>query len=248
MTFRERLRAGELLAGTWIKTPHPHVVEVLAQGPLDCLVLDAEHAPFDRTTLDQCLLAASAGKAAVLVRPPTAADHHVLNALDCGAAGVLAPHIRTAQEAAALVAACRHGPGGRGYAGSTRAAGYGRAPMSLHRHSGDALAAIAQIEDVEALDKLDAIAAVPGLDALFIGRADLTISLDADSPDDKRVVDAVQRIVEAGRRAGLATGMFLPRVADVGRWREAGATLFLLESDHQFLRAGSAALAGAIRR
>jgi 2-keto-3-deoxy-L-rhamnonate aldolase RhmA len=247
MSFRERLRAGELLAGTWIKTPHAHVVEVLAQGPLDCLVLDAEHAPFDRTSLDQCLLAASAGKAAVLVRPPTAADHHVLNALDCGAAGVLAPHIRTADEAAALVAACRHGPGGRGYAGSTRAAGYGRAPMAMHRRSGEALAVIAQIEDAEALDRLDAIAAVPGLDALFIGRADLTISLDADSPDDARVVEAVQRIVSAGRRAGLATGMFLPRVADVSQWRDAGATLFLLESDHQFLRAGSTALANAIK-
>jgi 2-keto-3-deoxy-L-rhamnonate aldolase RhmA len=119
--------------------------------------------------------------------------------------------------------------------------------MAVHRHSGEALAAIAQIEDAEALDQLDAIAAVPGLDALFIGRADLTISLDADGADDARVVEAVQRIVSAGRRAGIATGMFLPRVADVGHWRDAGATLFLLESDHHFLRAGSTALAGAIR-
>lgn len=248
MSFRQRLRAGELLAGTWVKTPHPHVVEVLADGPLDCLVLDAEHAPFDRAALDHCLLAARGKAAAALVRPPSAAPHHILNALDCGAAGVVAPHIRTAADAEALVAACRYGPGGRGYAGSTRAAGYGTVPMATHRHAGDALAAIAQIEDADALDDLDAIARTPGLDALFVGRADLTLSLDAESPDAPEVEAAVARIVAAGRAAGIATGMFLPRTADVARWRAAGATLFLLESDHQFLRAGAAALAEAIRR
>ena len=61
MTFRERLVARELLAGTWVKTPHPHIAEVLALSGLDVLVLDAEHAPFDRAALDQCILAARAG-------------------------------------------------------------------------------------------------------------------------------------------------------------------------------------------
>jgi len=247
MTFRDRLRRGELLAGTWVKTPHPHVVEVLAAGPLDCLVLDCEHAPFDRASLDLCLLAGRGQPAAVLVRPPTAASHQILNALDCGAAGVVAPHIHTAEGAAALVAACRYGPGGRGYAGSTRAAGYGTVPMATHRASGEVIAAIAQIEDADALDHIDSIARTPGLDALFVGRADLTVSLDAESPDAPEVEAAVDRIVAAGRAAGVATGMFLPRVADVPRWRAAGATLFLLESDQQFLRAGAAKLADAIR-
>lgn len=247
MSFRQRLRGGELLAGTWVKTPHPHVVEVLADGPLDCLVLDAEHAPFDRAALDLCLLAGRDKPAALLVRPPSAAPHHLLGALDCGADGIVAPHIRSAAEAARLVAACRYGPGGRGYAGSTRAAGYGTVPMARHRAAGEALSVIAQIEDAEALAELDAIAATPGLDALFIGRADLTIALDADGLDAPEVEAAVAAIVAAGARQGTATGMFLPRTADVARWRAAGATLFLLESDQQFLRAGAAVLARAVR-
>lgn len=247
MTFRDRLRRGELLAGTWIKIPHPHVVEVLADGPLDCLVLDAEHAPFDRASLDLGLMAARGKPAAILVRPPSAAPPDILSALDCGAAGILAPHIRDAEGAAALVAACRYGPGGRGYAGSSRAAGYGTVPMALHRTSSEGVAVIAQIEDSDALDRIDSIARTPGLDALFIGRADLTVSLDAESPDSPEVEAAVAHIVAAGRAAGVATGMFLPRIADVPRWRAAGATLFLLESDHQFLRAGAAALGQAIR-
>ena len=75
---------------------------------------------------------------------------------------------------------------------------------------------IAQIEDVEGVDNIDAIARVEGIDALFIGRADLTIAYDAETPDDAVVVDAVDRIVAAGKAAGRTTGMFLGRVGDVG--------------------------------
>ena len=184
--FRERLLAGDLLAGTWVKTPHPHVVEVLSLTSLDVLVLDAEHAPFDRGSLDSCILAARAGGKPVLVRPPSAAAEHILNALDCGADGVILPHIRTA--AAEVIV-------------------------------------IAQIEDVEGVDNIDAIARVPGTDALFIGRADLTIAYGAETPDDAAVVDAVDRICAAGKAAGRTTGMFLGRVSDVPMWREKGASL-----------------------
>jgi 2-keto-3-deoxy-L-rhamnonate aldolase RhmA len=244
--FRDRLRAGETLAGTWVKTPHPHVVEVLAMSPLDCLVLDAEHAPFDRAALDLCLLAARAGGKPVLVRPADAGHSQILNALDCGADGVVLPHIRSADEAAEAVRACHYRPGGRGYAGSTRAAGYGSQGMALTRARGENMIVIAQIEDADAVDAIDAIAAVPGIDCLFIGRADLTVSIGAETPDDPRVVAAVGRIVAAGKAAGVATGMFLPRTGDVAEWRAAGASLFLLQSDHDFLRAGAAALAAQV--
>jgi 2-keto-3-deoxy-L-rhamnonate aldolase RhmA len=250
--FRERLRAGDLLAGTWVKTPHPHVVEVLALSSLDLLVLDAEHAPFDRGSLDQCILAARAGGKPVLVRPPSSAPEHILNALDCGADGVILPHIRDAIEANYAVHACHYRPGGthatsRGYAGSSRAAGYTTKGMAKHRADAKNVVVIAQIEDVEGVDNIDAIAAVAGIDALFIGRADLTIAYGAETPDDAVVVDAVDRIVAAGKAAGRTTGMFLGRVADVPQWREKGASLFILGSDHDFLLQGAARLAEAVR-
>ena len=245
--FRDRLRAGELLSGTWIKTPHPHVVEVLSFSSLDCLVLDAEHAPFDRATLDVCILAARAGGKTVLVRPASASDEHILNALDCGADGVILPHIRSAAEAEAAVKACHYVRGGRGYAGSSRAAGYTTKGMAGHRADAKAVTVIAQIEDVEGADNIDAIAAVPGIDALFIGRADLTIAYGAETPDDAAVIEAVDRIVAAGNAAGRSTGMFLGRVGDVGMWRQKGASLFILGSDHDFLLQGAAQLAEAVR-
>ena len=247
VSFREKLRAGDLLAGTWIKTPHPHVVEVLSLSSLDCLVLDAEHAPFDRAALDLCILAARAGGKSVLVRPQSASHEQILNALDCGADGVILPHIRTAAEAADAVKACHYVSGGRGYAGSSRAAGYASKGMAKHRADAKGVIVIAQIEDIEGVENIEAIAAVDGIDALFIGRADLTISYAADTPDDAIVVDAVERIVAAGKAAGRTTGMFLGRVGDVAMWRQKGASLFILGSDHDFLLHGAAKLAEAVR-
>ena len=247
VSFRDQLRAGELLAGTWIKTPHPHVVEVLSFSSLDCLVLDAEHAPFDRAALDLCILAGRAGGKTVLVRPQSASHEQILNALDCGADGVILPHIRSAADAEDAVKACHYVSGGRGYAGSSRAAGYTTKGMAKHRTDANDVTIIAQIEDIEGVDDIEAIAAVDGIDALFIGRADLTISYTAETPDDAIVVDAVDRIVVASKAAGRTTGMFLGRVGDVGMWREKGASLFILGSDHDFMLQGAAKLAEAIR-
>ncbi len=245
--FKSRLHAEELLVGTWVKTPHPHVVEVLCHTTLDCLVLDAEHAPFDRASLDLCILAARAGGKTVLVRPQSSDDAHILSALDCGADGVILPHIRTAAEAAAAVKACHYVSGGRGYAGSSRAAGYTTKGMARHRTDARNVIVIAQIEDVEGVDNIDTIARVAGLDALFIGRADLTIAYDAETPDDAVVVDAVHRIVAAGKATGRTTGMFLGRVGDVGMWREKGSSLFILASDQEFLLGGAARLVEGVR-
>ena len=247
VTFRDQLRAGDLLAGTWIKTPHPHVVEVLSLSSLDCLVLDAEHAPFDRAALDLCIMAARAGGKTVLVRPQSASHEQILNALDCGADGVILPHIRTAAEAEDAVKACHYVSGGRGFAGSSRAAAYTTKGMTKHRADAKGVIVIAQIEDVEGVDNIEEIAAVEGMDALFIGRADLTISYAAETPDDAIVVNAVDQIVAAGKAAGRTTGMFLGRVGDVPMWREKGASLFILGSDQDFLLQGAAKLAEAVR-
>jgi 2-keto-3-deoxy-L-rhamnonate aldolase RhmA len=248
VSLKRRLAASKVVVGTFVKTPSPLIVEVLARTPLDCLVLDAEHAPFDRGAIDACLMAARAGGMDVLVRTPSAAPEHILNALDGGATGVLVPHIRSATQARDLVRAAHYGTGGRGYAGSSRAAGYTAKPMAAHlADSRTATVVIAQIEDPEAIDDIDAIAAVEGIDALFIGRADLTVAYAATSQDDARVVAALDRVCAAGREHRRPTGLFLAREGDAVAWMDKGARLFLLGSDHGFLLAGAAALVNRVR-
>ncbi len=243
MNFLQRLLAQEFMLGTFVKSPSPIVVEVLGLTALDCLCLDAEHAPFDRSQIDLCVALARAAAKPVLVRIPVASPEQILNALDCGATGIVAPHVRSAQEAQALAKACQYGAGGRGYAGSSRAANYTTRAMADHlRASAESTVVIAQIEDPEAIDDIEAIAAVDGIHALFVGRADLTVAYGVDSQDDPKVIDAVERVCAAGLRHGRTVGMFVARAEDVPAWREKGASLFLLESDHTFLLRGAADL------
>ena len=105
----------------------------------------------------------------ILVRPPSAAAEHILNALDCGADGVILPHIRTAEEAEEAVKACQYVRGGRGYAGSSRAAAYTTKGMASHRADAAEVIVIAQLEDVEGVDNIEAIARVPG-DTILISQ------------------------------------------------------------------------------
>lgn len=246
MNLKARLAAAEPVLGTFQKTPSPIVTEVLALAGLDLVCLDAEHAPFDRGDIDRCAMAARAGGMPLLVRPQTAAAEHILSALDSGATGVLLPHIRSEAEARAAAAAAHYGRGGRGYAGSSRAAGYGGRTMAEHRAASAAeTVVVAQIEDVEALEAIEAIAAVDGIDALFIGRIDLTVALGAASPTDPRVIEAVAHVCATARGAGRTVGMFVGDLTEVPRWRGAGASLFLLGSDHGFLLAGATTLRAA---
>lgn len=243
MNLKARIASGAPLLGTFLKTPHPHVVEVLGGCGFDLLCLDAEHAPFDRGDIDACVAAARAVKLPIVVRVPDSAPHGILNALDCGADGVVVPHIRTVAEARAVALAARYTTGGRGYAGSSRAAGYGSVGMQDHRAaSARRTVVIAQIEDAEAVEAIDGIATVDGIDALFIGRIDLTIALGCTSPDDPVVVAACDCVVAAAVAAGRPVGMFLSRPADAPLWTAKGVTLFLLGSDHSLLRSGATAL------
>ncbi|PTT97361.1 aldolase, partial [Pseudomonas sp. HMWF031] len=96
--LKQALKNKQSLLGTFIKTPHYNVIEVLAHASMDVLCLDAEHAPFSRQDLDTCILAARAGNMPVLVRTPNDAPETLLNVLDMGADGVVVPHVKTAEQ------------------------------------------------------------------------------------------------------------------------------------------------------
>ena len=144
-SFRRRFIAGERLIGTFIKTPATHPVEIIGAVGFEFVVIDEEHAPWDRVAIDGALLAARAAGTAGIVRvaEPTAAK--ILSVLDDGATGVLVPHVSSAAKAREIAAACRYRGGRRGFSntharrrfrrgrrlGSRRRAGRQR---DLHRH------------------------------------------------------------------------------------------------------------------
>ena len=240
--LKQALKNKQSLTGTFIKTPHYNVIEVLVHASTDVLYLDAEHAPFSRQDLDTCILAARAWGMPVLVRTPNDAPETLLNVLDMGADGVVVPHVKTAEQLIAIVRHCHYGAGGRGYAGSSRFAGYTTKPLSENLEAGKNVSIVAQLEDLDAIDNIEAIAHVDGVDCLFIGRMDLTVALGETRADAPKVKQAVEHLVEVSHRAGKATGMFVGNLEELAYWKEKGVSLFLLGSDHGFMLSGAKAL------
>lgn len=233
--FRARLTAGLPLAGTFLKTPSPILCEVLAKAGLDVICLDAEHAPFGRLEIDACIGALCAADQPSLVRIAACTPADIRSALDCGATGILVPHVNCAEQAQAIVAAARFGEGGRGYSGATRAGGYGEKSMRDHLADSHARTAIVvQIEDLAALESVAAIAAVPGVDCLFLGRVDLAVAMGTE-PAAPEVDAAAMRVTATARQARVAVGIYSADLAEVARWRSAGASFFLFGSDQGFM-------------
>lgn len=246
-TFKERLASGNALVGTFLKTPSSIMAEVMGNSDLDVITVDAEHHPFGRLETDSCIAALRAADMPSLVRVSSDAPSEIRNALDCGATGILVPHVTTADQAAAIVKTAHFGDGGRGYAGSTRAAGYGGKNMPDHlRDSAAQTTVVVQIEDIAALDNVAAIAAVEGVDCLFVGRVDLAVGMKKAVADDD-VLAAVRSICKTGLSTKTSVGMFTANYDELPDWREQGASLFLLSSDHALALGGANHLAQLIR-
>lgn len=246
--FRTRLQRGDKLVGSFVKTPTIHGTEILAQVGYDFVVIDAEHAPLDRAQIDVMLFAARAGGIAGLVRVPAIAD--ILSVLDCGAVGVLVPHVDSVERAREAAAASRYRNGKRGYSGATRSSGYGGGSVWSTVDAQDAqTAVIAMIEDPQAVERIEDIAAVEGIDAFFIGRGDLTVAYGAPQGDAPVIVEAVKRIAEAGRAAGKAIAVMVNTAEEAAAFEALGASAFIVSTDQGLLRrAATAALAGFRRQ
>jgi 2-keto-3-deoxy-L-rhamnonate aldolase RhmA len=204
--FRRRLAASEKLSGTFIKTPSGHATEIFGDLGYDFVVIDEEHAPFDRWAIDQALVLARAARIAALVRVGAASPSNFLSVLDGGAVGVLVPHVASADRAREVAAACRYRGGTRGFSNSPRAGNDGGLSLREHVQQADAMTTVvAQIKDPEALRQIDAIAAVDRIDALFIGRGDLAVAMDAVSPDAPEIPRG-SRADQRGGAAGRETG------------------------------------------
>lgn len=241
--FRARMMAGEGLCGTFVKMTDVTVIEVLAQSGLDFLCLDMEHAGWDRGRLDPCLAVARALDLPCLVRVPSGAAENILTALDAGAVGVVVPHVATVEMARAVARAAHFGRGGRGFAGSTRWAGFATRPMAEVLAQDGQTLVIAQIEEPEGVEAAAAIAAVPGIDALFAGPADLTVGYGLTALGTPELAAALARIGQAARGAGKAFASWVPDAATARNWARHGITVFVVGSDHAFMRAGAAAVA-----
>lgn len=237
--LRARILRREMLCGTFVKTPSIDIIEVLAHGGLDFICLDAEHAPFDRARMDACLAMANALNLDCLVRVPEGTPAQILMALDAGATGVVVPHVFSAEKAAVVAKAARYGHGGRGYAGSTRSAGYATRGMPDILAMSEETVVLGQIEEPEGVDAVDAIAATPGLDGLFVGPADLAVGYGESDMNAPRVIDAMKTVADAARAHGKGAVTFAPNMGSFDTLRDAGMHMLFFASEHAWILQGA---------
>ena len=239
--FRKRLLARELLIGTFCKTPTSHSTEILGTLGYDFVMLDEEHAPWTRQTLEVGLLGARAFGTAGLVRIARPDANSILSVLDDGAIGVMVPHVASADKARKIASWARYKGGTRG-SGVGRGGDYGGRPVEAHYQASDATTTvIAMIEDREALEQIDEITAVEGIDGFFLGRGDLGLSLSNATGPAPTLDEAVRAVAQSVLKNGKALCAVTQNMAsdDAKKMLDLGVTALMVASDQGLMRSGA---------
>lgn len=223
---RRRVAAGWALGTFLIEHPCPETVAALALAGFDFVVLDMEHSSFGYEGLQRLIQAAHASGVAAIVRPWSSAAGEVGKILDIGANGIMAGHVETAQEAEAVVAAARYAPNGK--RGFSPLAKYDAFAEPLHDLS-HAAYVIVQIEGRDAIDNLPEIASVEGIDALFVGPYDLSLSLGVP-PGGEEVYARAEQLARSTADA-ITMGIYIDDPTLAGRWAAVGYRLQCVSFD-----------------
>jgi 4-hydroxy-2-oxoheptanedioate aldolase len=200
-SLRSRAEAGERLLGVLLRMPAEELAEMAAIAGFDFILVDCEHGPADLVSLRQHMAVAAIHGVPVLVRVGEGDSGLILRALDQGAEGILAPHLDTAADAAALVSATHCPPlGTRGFATYSRAGRFGETDAAAHRDWFLAnTLVLGMIESPAGVSAVEQIVATPGLDGIMIGPADLAA---ASGPTDLPVATATAQVNTAIAAAG----------------------------------------------
>lgn len=206
-TMKEKWARGEVTHGAWLSIPSSFSAEIMAHQGFDWVCIDMQHGVVDYQVALTMLQAISSTETIPIVRVPWNEMGIIGKVLDAGAMGVIVPMVNSVEEARAAVAACRYYPLGSRSFGPTRASYY--AGTDYFSGANEQIACIPMIETRQAVERLDEILAVPGIDAVYVGPADLSITLGLQpgmnngSPFEEARVLIAQKCAEHGVTAGI---------------------------------------------
>ncbi|MTD54781.1 HpcH/HpaI aldolase family protein [Amycolatopsis pithecellobii] len=236
---------GTVPLGTWLKIAGPEPVEIMAYAGFDFVIVDLEHAPLTLETAYRLINSASALGMTPLVRVPDGTPSTIQKILDAGAKGILVPHVDTVEEARAVGRATRFPPeGDRGAGGTSRAGRWGLRPNA--EYLGEHVLCIPQLESEKAIAAAPEILALPAVDAVFVGAADLSMSMGttpADPAVKEMIAQTVRHAAAAGKPCGLAFGAAAPAVDAIKQ----GAGFVVVSNDTTMLATAARAVVSQVR-
>jgi 4-hydroxy-2-oxoheptanedioate aldolase len=239
--------AGQAVVNAWLHIPHSYPAEVISRAGFDAVTCDMQHGLIDYSDLVAMLTAISATSAVPLVRVPGLEPPMIGRVLDAGALGVICPMINTPEQAGRLISACRYAPEGQRSFGPNRAGFLG---TDYVKEANDLVAPFAMIETAQALENLDAILATEGMRAVYVGPADLALSLGCApkaDPTERRVVDAIAHIVKRARDKNIIAGIHTGSAEGAKAMIEKGYQLVTLSSDRVMLETAARRMLGDLR-
>lgn len=249
-TFAARVaRAERPQIGMWVCSGSPLIAEIAAGSGLDWVLIDAEHSPNGLESILGQLYAVSSYPVAPVVRPPIGDTVVIKQYLDLGVQNLLVPMVDSAEHAAELVRAIRYpgaapGTGVRGVGAALARSSRWNRVEGYVRDASSSISLTVQIESAAAVAAASAIAAVDGVDALFVGPADLAASMgllgQQSHPD---VVAAVLAAIAAATEAGKPVGVNAFVSEDADRYLAAGAAFVAVGADVAILARASEGLA-----
>ena len=244
--LRKKLAADEKAIGLWAGLGSEATLEMAAPLGFDWVLIDCEHGVAHYEQLPGLLRALNGSDMTSVIRVPTKDDPSIFKrVLDMGIEGVMVPQVYTAEDVKAVVNACRYPPEGERGIAAGRGHKYGLDFMGVLQNTNSQVMVIVQIETKEALASIDAILAVPGLDAVLIGPADLSAALghtlQFDHPD---VVAAFDKVQKAAAAAGKPAGFYCNSPKDAQMRFDQGFSFANICNDAGLLLQG---YAGALR-
>jgi len=247
--FKRRLQAGATQIGAFLGLCDPYSAEIMAGAGFDWLLIDGEHAPNTPESVLRQLQAVAAYPVQAVVRTVDHDAARIKQYLDVGVQSLLVPMVESAAEAEALVRAMRYPPHGiRGVGTALARAARWNGVEGYFAQADAGMCLIVQVESRAGLAALDEILAVDGVDAVFIGPADLAASLGhLGQPGHPEVKAAIEDALVRIRRSGKGAGVFSADAAAAARYLESGASFIAVGVDTLLLRNAAVALAGGFK-
>ena len=246
--FKRAIAAGKAPVGAWLVSAAPSAAEALGCIGFDFLVVDMEHTPLDTPQMVGILQTIAGTSAQAIVRPPWNDVVMVKRVLDVGAQSLLFPFVQNADEAKRAVASTRYPPDGvRGVAAMHRGSRYGTVP-NYQKRAHEEICVIVQIETMTAFDQLEAIAAVPGVDSIFIGPADLSASMGfLGDMGNSAVQEKLRAGAQTCKRLGKPCGIVGANPEIVANFLDYGFSWVAVGSDLAMLASRATEYLGAVR-
>ena len=235
--FKRAIKDGKPQFGLWVALADAVGAELCAGAGFDWLLLDAEHGPNDLRTLLAQLQAVAPYDAHPVIRPRIGDAHLIKQILEIGAQTLLIPMVETAEQAASLVAAMQYPPRGVRGVGAVlgRSSRWNRMPDYL-KTAGEEMCLLVQVETRRGVENLKAIAAVPGVNGVFIGPADLSASMGhPGNMTHPEVLSTIERCVGEIRAANKAAGILMGDEELVKRYLKLGCTFIAVGADTMLL-------------